>query len=95
MPNQELSAQESEIAARGPFITIDDCIESAEELVARLSCLGAQKYPLYVRKGVRASVTNNQPSGTLKVSSRTYFFDVKTSIGVNRRMWRRMWCRRW
>ena len=54
-------------------------IESAEELVARLSCLGAQKYPLYIRKGVRASVTNNQPSRTLKPSSRTYFFDVKTT----------------
>jgi len=79
MPEQKPIDPGSEPSVHEPFITIDDCIASAEELLQRLSRLGAQKHPLDVRKGVRVSGTNNQPSRTVKASSRTYFFDVKTA----------------
>jgi hypothetical protein len=74
-----LSEQGSGPPARPPFVTIEDCIPFAQELVARLGPLGAQRHPLDVRKGVRVALTNNQPSRTIKATSRTYFFDVKTA----------------
>ena len=85
MPKRVELQQGSEARPREPFITLDDCIESAEELLQRLSRLGALKHPLDVRKGVRTPVNNNEPSRTVKATSRTYFFDVKTGIGINLR----------
>ena len=70
---------------RKPFITIDDCIQLAQELTAQLHQLGKLKYPLEVRKGVarRAkrrevdSMSNNRISKQVKAGSRTYFFDIE------------------
>ncbi len=59
------------------FITIDDCIQAAQELWSRLRQLGEYKHPLDVRKGVILSMADKDDSKTLKASSRTYFFDLK------------------
>lgn len=84
MPKRTVSEEGSDLAARAPFITIDECIEAAQVLVQRLSRLGAQRHPLDVRRGVRVPVRNNAPSRTVKASSRTYFFDVRTAADGRR-----------
>ena len=62
------------------YITIDDVITLAQELLSRLNQLGGYRYPLDVRKG-RKEVVNmvgqKDKSKTLKAGSKTYFFDVK------------------
>ena len=62
------------------YITIDDVIMLAQELLSRLNQLGGYRYPLDVRKG-RKEVVNmvgqKDKSKTLKAGSKTYFFDVK------------------
>src|SRR5437867_1010955 len=78
MPKRIPAEQGSSGTTPKPFVTIDDCIETAEALVQRLSQLGALKYPLDVRKGVRVPMPNNEPSRTVKAATRTYFFDVRT-----------------
>ena len=79
MPDHNLSERGSKPIARQSFVTLDDCIQSAEELLRRLSRLGERKHPLDVRKGLIVPVANKQESRTLKAFSRTYFFDVKTA----------------
>ena len=62
------------------YITIDDVITLAQELLSRLNQLGGYRYPLDVRKG-RKEVVNmvgqKDKSKTMKAGSKTYFFDVK------------------
>jgi hypothetical protein len=84
MPKRAESQQGSETQTHEPFVTLDDCIQSAEELFGLLNRLGTQKHPLDVRKGVRVPVNNNQPSKTLKAASRTYFFDIRTGMDGSR-----------
>jgi len=60
------------------FITIDDLIRLAEELVVGLNQLGKYKYPLDIRKGVR-DLNTEAESVTIKASGRTYFLDIKTT----------------
>jgi hypothetical protein len=84
MPKRTESQQGSEPQTREPFITLDDCIQSAEELFGLLNRLGTQKNPLDVRRGVRTPVNNNEPSKTLKAPSRTYFFDLRTGLDGRR-----------
>jgi hypothetical protein len=57
------------------FTTIDDVLQLAEELAARLRRLGSYKHPLAVRRGVE-QMKDDQESRQLKGSGRTYFFDV-------------------
>ena len=64
--------------ARQPFLTLDECIASANDLAQRLRQLGAQKHPLEVRKGMRPS-GEKAVTKTVKGASRTYFFDVRRS----------------
>lgn len=78
MPKPTESEQGSEANRHTAFVTLDDCIHSAEKLFGLLSHLGAQRHPLDVRKGVSALLTHNGPSRTVRASSRTYFFDVRT-----------------
>jgi hypothetical protein len=77
MPKRKGPEWGSDQPTREPFITIDDCIETAQELWARLRRLGEQKHLLDVRKGVIVSMADKDDSKTVKASSRTYFFDVK------------------
>ena len=62
------------------YITVDDVITLAQELLSRLNQLGGYRYPLDVRRG-RKEVVNmvgqKDKSKTLKAGSKTYFFDVK------------------
>ena len=66
---------------RQPFITIDDCVQRAQELAAGLQNLTKCKYPLDIRRGLRKEVKDdmnfNQPSKQIKGSGRTYFLDVE------------------
>jgi len=59
-----------------PFVTIDDVIQLAQELVTRLSRLGEYKHPMGVRKGV-STLNKQDDSRTVKAGSKTYFFDLK------------------
>jgi hypothetical protein len=68
-------------SAQEPFTTIDDILDIAKELIARLVILGQYKYPLAVRRGV-GSMNEDRQSSQVRAGSRTYFFDVeKTSEG--------------
>ncbi len=87
MPNLRESPEKGE-TARPSFPTIDDCIELAHQLVARLDRLGEQKHPLDVRRGVgNASrrevekIIDNSHSRQIKAGSRTYFLDVDSVKG--------------
>ena len=64
-----------------PFTTIDDCLQQAQDLFAGLKRLSEYKRPLDIRrgvgKGVKKSMTDNQPSKQLNASGRTYFLDVQ------------------
>ena len=67
---------------RETFITIDDVLEQAQELLRGLQILGEYKYPLEVRKGRRkeVNVMTENPEGNsrmLKAGKKTYFFDIK------------------
>lgn len=77
MPKRKESQQRSEPSAQEPFVTIDDCIQSARELFSRLSRLGEYKHPLEVRKGVTVPMAAQNVSKTIKAASRTYFFDLR------------------
>ena len=62
------------------YTTIDDVIQLAKELLARLGQLGGYKHPLMVRrgrKGVVNMVERNEESMTIKAGAKTYFFDIK------------------
>ena len=59
-----------------PFTTIDDALQLAEELTARLKRLGGYKHPLAVRKGVM-TVRAERESQQIRAGSRTYFIDVE------------------
>ena len=63
------------------FITIDDLVEKAQELMAGLKRLSEYKYPLDIRRGIRKEVIDemaeNEESMQVKAGSRTYFFDLK------------------
>ncbi len=84
MPKRNDTEQGSDQPGRAPFITLDECLASAQELVQRLSRLGAQRRPLDVRRGVRGPVSSNAPSRTIKAASRTYFLDVRTTTDGRR-----------
>jgi hypothetical protein len=60
------------------FITIDELLVSAEYLYKGLINLSNQRHPLLVYKGVKNMEHNNQHE-IVKISSRTYFFDVETA----------------
>ena len=69
---------------RKPFITLDDCIQLAQELAVRLHQLGDRKHPLGVRKGTSLargrevrSVVDSDNGKVVKAGGKTYFFDVK------------------
>ena len=66
---------------RQPFLTIDDCVQRAQELAAGLQNLTKCKYPLDIRRGLRKEVkddmNHDQPSKQIKGSGRTYFLDVE------------------
>ena len=66
---------------RPPFLTIDDCVQRAQELAAGLQNLTKCKYPLDIRRGLRKEVkddmNHDQPSKQIKGSGRTYFLDVE------------------
>jgi len=69
---------------REQFITIDDLIKKARDLLAGLSRLGEYRHPLEVRKAAvikdRKGVDEMSGEGeskTVKAGSRTYFFDIK------------------
>jgi len=64
------------------FITIDDLLQQAQDLVIGMKILSDYKYPLEVRKGSRKEVyamENGQdgPSRMIKAGKKTYFFDIK------------------
>jgi hypothetical protein len=61
---------------RQSFLTLDECIASADELAQRLRQLGAQKHPLDIRKGIRP-LPDKAITKTVRGASRTYFFDVR------------------
>lgn len=78
----------SDRPTRDPFVTIDDVIRLAKDLVARLSRLGEYKHPLAVRKGVAIkkverkevkSMQDDQNSTQVRAGSRTYFVDIETA----------------
>ena len=66
---------------RDPFITIDDLVAQAQELVRGLRQLSQYKHPLDIRRGVRKGVSahmkGDRPSKQLKASGRTYFLDIE------------------
>lgn len=71
---------------REPFVTIDDLMQKAQDLLAGLDRLSKYKHPLDIRRGIRKGVmknmNNDKPSKQIKGGSRTYFFDVeKTKEG--------------
>ena len=65
------------------FITIDDLVRMAEELLDAIIRMSAYKYPLDVRKGepftkeVTDMTDQSGDSKILKTRSKTYFFDVR------------------
>ena len=65
---------------REPFITIDDLLHTAQELVSGLERLSALKHPLGVRRGVRKgvkqSMSKERRSRQSKAAGRTYFLDI-------------------
>ena len=77
---QDKKVSKSGSDSRLGFTTIDDVIQLAQELMARLSQLGEYKHPLMVRrgrKGVVNVVERNDDSMTIKAGAKTYFFDIK------------------
>ena len=62
------------------YTTIDDVIQLAQELLARLNQLGEYKHPLEVRRGrkeVMIMVEREENSRTIKAGAKTYFLDIK------------------
>jgi hypothetical protein len=62
------------------YTTIDDVIQLAQELLARLNQLGEYKHPLDVRRGrkeVMIMVEREENSRTIKAGAKTYFLDIK------------------
>jgi len=82
-PIQDRKGSEGASADKeGVFITIDDLIRLANELVAGLNKLGAYKHPLDVRRGGREEVVSmpfGDESTSVKAGAKTYFFDVKSA----------------
>ena len=68
---------------RGPFITIDDLVQKAQELSAGLKQLSEFRHPLDIRRGVRKGVKKHMSeSKQIKANGRTYFLDMaKTKEG--------------
>ncbi len=69
-------------AIREPFITIDDILVKAKELVHGLTKLVEYRHPLDIRRGVRRGVSKTRAereSVTIKASGRMYFLDVETT----------------
>ena len=66
---------------REPFITIDDLLRQAQELLNGIKRLSEYKHPLDIRrgigKGVKQSMKSNRQSKQIKGSGRTYFLDVE------------------
>ena len=80
LPMQNKLGLNSNNIAQPGYITIDDAIKVAKELLLKLNQLGEYKHPLDVRRG-REGVVNlpdqEENSKTLKAGSKTYFFDIK------------------
>ena len=66
---------------RQSFVTIDDCVNQAEDLFTGLRRLSQIKYPLDIRRGIKKGVEDimddNSIGRQLKASGRTYFFDLE------------------
>lgn len=60
------------------FITIDELLVLAEYLYKGLINLSSQRHPLLVYRGVKNMEHDNQHE-IVKISSRTYFFDIETA----------------
>ncbi len=68
----------------GSFITLDEVIELANELVAKLNQLGERTHPLAIRRahsaeGEEVDAMSYSESETVKAGGKTYFFDIKQS----------------
>lgn len=71
---------------RERFVTIDDLLPKAEELVSGLKKLTEYKHPLDVRRGVGSrkeveDMVREGDSKTVKAGSKTYFLDIKETRG--------------
>ena len=64
-------------AALPSIVTIDDLQDIARTLARGLDKLGAYKYPLAIRKGVRHMTEREKPIDVVKAGAITYFFDIK------------------
>ena len=67
------------------FVTLDEVIELANQLHAKLNELGKQTHPLAIRRAHGAegeevdAMSYSEKSETVKAGARTYFFDIKQS----------------
>ena len=80
MPNPSVSKSNPK-PEHPTFITIDDCVNQAQDLFSGLQKLSQIKYPLDIRRGIRKEVKDDMEedkiSHQLKGSGRTYFFDME------------------
>ena len=64
-----------------PFVTIDDLLQKAQDLLVGLKKLSESKYPLDIRRGIRKGVkkrmNDDRQSQQLKAAGRTYFLDIE------------------
>src|SRR5262245_30282195 len=76
--------------SREPFITLDDCIQQADQgvqvirkIAESLHRVGEYRHPLAVRKGIvlkrrgEEIVANSEEGIHIKANSRNYYFDVE------------------
>ena len=85
MQSDKVSRLESNPGSE-PFITIDDLLQKAQELLGGLKTLSEFKYPLDIRRGIRKGVkkrmNDDKQSKQIKGAGRTYFLDIgKTKEG--------------
>ena len=75
------ASRSSREPGREPFITIDDLLRKAQELLLGLEELSGYKHPLKIRRGVRKGVSKHMDkdgqSRQIKASGRTYFLDIE------------------
>ena len=80
MPKKKRSGSRGNLD-REPFITIDDLLHKAQELLTGLKRLSELKYPLDIRRGVRKGVrkrmNDDGQSRQIKGAGRTYFLDIE------------------
>ena len=80
MPNDNVSRSGTDPNPE-PFITIDDLLLKAQELLTGLKKLSEFKYPLDIRRGIRKGVkkrmNDNRQTKQIKGAGRTYFLDIE------------------